>query len=290
MSISRRRSLFSVAIAAGALACDSDGPADVPSRTLEIVVVTSGDEADPDGYTVQIDAQPSRTVGASEVLQDNDITAGDHTVYVGGVAGNCTIQGANPRTVTVSAEGRTTLTIEVVCSPRLGSVLVGIRTQGPAPYPAPYTVAVDGIETAALDTGRVLLERVAPGQHLIELRNVPQQCSPHGNRFTITVRPLEVTAVAIFVVCVTPRSTLVITTLTSGSHAPNHFLFTVDGKNPTPIGPLAVLTVEVISGDHRVELLQIPTQCQVQEPNPIPVHIPVAGRGQVIFATRCGPS
>ena len=113
MSIFPRLSRFSIALAAGTLACGSDGPAGVPTRTLEIVVVTSGEEADADGYTVQIDAQPSRTVGASEVLQNHDISPGNHTVYVAGVASNCAVDGANPRTVSVLAEGTTTLTIQV---------------------------------------------------------------------------------------------------------------------------------------------------------------------------------
>jgi hypothetical protein len=287
---SRCLSPLSSSLAAFALACGSDGPAGVPARTLEIVVVTSGEEADADGYTVQIDAQPSRTVGAAEVLQDDDITAGNHTVYVGGVAGNCTVQGANPRTVSVSATGKTTLTIQVVCGARLGSILVGIRTHGPATYPAPYTVALDGVEAAAVDTGRVLLERIPPGEHLVELRRVPSHCAVNGNQWRITVKPVEVASVEFFVECAGLHGILAITTLTFGPQPPDNFVFTVDGKNPRSIAPLAINAVAVSAGSHVVELLQIPPKCQVQEPNPYPVEVPAAGRGQVIFSVQCEPT
>ena len=286
MSIFPRLSRFSIALAAGTLACGSDGPAGVPTRTLEIVVVTSGEEADADGYTVQIDAQPSRTVGASEVLQNHDISPGNHTVYVAGVASNCAVDGANPRTVSVLAEGTTTLTIQVVCGARLGSIRIGVRTHGPATYPAPYFVALDGVEVAPVDTGRALLERITPGEHLVELRRIPTHCSVNGNRWRITVRPVEVAAVEFFVECAGLHGTLVVTTLTSGTQ-PKNFVYTVDDKNPRVIAPLAVQTVPVEAGVHTVELLQIPAKCQVQEPNPSSVDVPAAGTGRVRFRVRC---
>jgi hypothetical protein len=286
MSISRRRSLFSVAIAAGALACGSDGPAGVPTRTLEIVVVTSGEEADADGYTLQIDAQPSRAVGASEVLQDHDISPGDHTVYVAGVASNCAVDGANPRTVSVSAEGTTTLTIQVVCGARLGSIRIGIRTHGPATYPAPYIVALDGVEVAPVDTGRALLERITPGEHLVELRRIPTHCSVNANRWRITVRPVEVAGVEFFVECAGLHGTLVVTTLTSGTQ-PDNFVFTVDDKSPREIAPLAIQAVAVDAGVHIVELLQIPLKCRVEGSNPSSVDVPAAGTGRVRFRVHC---
>jgi hypothetical protein len=280
-------SLLVAAIAAWAFACGPADPVNVQTSTLEIMVVTSGDEADADGYTVQVDNQSSRAIGPSDVFQDREITPGDHTIYVGGVAANCRVEGANPRTVSVPAQGTISITIRVLCGVRLGSVLVGIRTHGPATYPAPYIVAIDGVEAAAVDTGRVLLENVNPGPHVIELRRVPEHCTAHGNHFRITVRPAEITAVEIFVSCVGLHGTLVITTLASGLHLPDNFIYTVDGKRPTPIAPVDAHTLAVNSGDHAVELLQVPTNCSVQQPNPNPVHVPPGGRGQVIFTIRC---
>jgi hypothetical protein len=288
MSLFRYVSLLSIAVAAGALGCGSDDPAGVPTRTLEVVVVTSGDETDTDGFTVQIDAEPSRTIGPSEILQAEDISPGNHTVFVAGVAENCAVEGANPRTVSVPDEGTTRLTVQVICGARTGSVRVAIRTRGPATYPPAYVVAVDGIEAAPVDTGRVLLEGIPPGPHVIELRGIPLHCRSHGNHFRITVKPGEVAGVEFFVECVGLHGTIVITTLASGSKLPDSFVFTVDGKSPMPIAPLALRTVTVNAGPHTVELLQIPSHCRTEGPNPYPVEVPAAGVGRVRFPVRCG--
>src|SRR5439155_23613573 len=42
--------------------------------------------------------------------------AGDHSIALTGVAANCTVSGANPRTVTVPSGGTTTTTFSVSCA------------------------------------------------------------------------------------------------------------------------------------------------------------------------------
>jgi hypothetical protein len=289
MSICRCHSLFSVALVAVVLACGPDDPASTPTRTLEIMVVTSGEELDADGYTVQVDAEPSRPVGSSEVFEHRDIGPGDHTVHLGGIAENCVVEGANPRTVSVPTEGTTSITIEVVCAPRAGSVLVTIRTQGPATYPNPYTVALDGSERVAVDTGRVLLSSIPPGRHLVQLHGVAEHCTAHGNPRTVSVRAVEVTRVEFFVICASQHAVLEVTTSPLGYQNAGDFAFRVDGGSPMPLGSSATLSMVVNSGDHTVELLRIPPNCRVMGPNPHPVDLPAGGRGRVNFNIYCDP-
>jgi hypothetical protein len=285
----RRFLLSAAALTAGALACESDGPAGIPTRTLEIIIVTSGDEADTDGYTVQVDADRARAVGSSEVLQDRDISPGDHTVYVGGVADNCSVQGANPRTVSVPAAGTVAITIEIVCAARVGSVLVSIRTQGLATYPNTHTVAIDGTEMAATDTGRVLLSGIPPGRHLIQLSGIAEHCTTQGNPRTVIVRAVEITEVEFWVICPTLRAILEVTTSPLGYQNPGDFAFRVDGGRLRRLPSGGTVSLEVYAGDHTVELLQIPPNCRAVAPNPYRFTIPAGGRGRVNFTIHCDP-
>jgi len=84
--------------------------------SLTVNTSTTGSNLDPDGYTVVIDggaaSQPIATNGSVTFTGP----AGDHQVALSGVATNCTVSGANPRTVTVPAGGTTTTTFSVSCA------------------------------------------------------------------------------------------------------------------------------------------------------------------------------
>ena len=287
MPACRWHSLFCVVVAAGALGCGSD-PSGVPARTLEVVVVTSGPEPDPDGYTVQVDGEPSRPISPSQAFQRPDISPGNHSVYISGLAGNCSVVGANPRQVVVEAEGTTTITVEVACRPGVGSVLVSIRTQGPAAYPSTYAVALDGAAAVAVDTGLVLLEAL-PGEHRVQLAGLAENCTTQGNPRTVSVTKVDVIQVEFLVLCVAQHGVLEITTIPLGYQNPGDFAFRLDGGTlrRLPSGSTQIMTIN--SGDHTVELLQVPPNCRVLGPNPRPVTLPAAGRARVNFSIQCDP-
>jgi hypothetical protein len=283
------RSLFLVVTAAAVLmpACGSEDPAGVPARTLEITVTTSGDEPDADGYTIQVDAEPARPVPPSEILQHRDINPGEHTVYVGDVADNCEVQGANPRTIDVPAEGTTAITIEVVCTARTGSLLVTTLTRGPSPYPSSHTIALDGVEHSAIDTGRVLIDGIVPGRHEVHLRGVAAHCTAQGNPRTLIVRAREVALLTFFVNCVGFRGLLEITTSLRGQK--NSLAYRLDGGRPTDLGRNGFMTEVVGAGTHLVELLNLPENCRVLGPNPRQVEVPPSGSVRLNFPIHCDP-
>ena len=86
-------------------ACDGDSVAGFAGPSLEIIVSITGAEPDLDGYTVQVDAERARAVRTATPLQVHNIQPGDHTVFVAGIADNCMVDGANPRSVMVEIEG-----------------------------------------------------------------------------------------------------------------------------------------------------------------------------------------
>ncbi|HYU88974.1 MAG TPA: hypothetical protein VE966_00920 [Gemmatimonadales bacterium] len=84
--------------------------------SLTVNTSTTGSNLDPDGYTVVIDGGAA----SQQIATNGSVTftgpAGDHQVALSGVATNCTVSGANPRTVTVPAGGTTTTTFSVSCA------------------------------------------------------------------------------------------------------------------------------------------------------------------------------
>lgn len=72
------------------------------SGTLEITTSTAGDSPDPDGYTVAVDNSLAQPIGINDALTVVSLTPGLHQVTLGGVAHNCSVEGDNPRSVTVT--------------------------------------------------------------------------------------------------------------------------------------------------------------------------------------------
>jgi hypothetical protein len=88
------------------------------SGSLTVTTTTTGSNPPPNGYTVTIDgtfSQPIATNGSVTYTGP----AGNHPVALSGVTANCTVSGANPRTVTVPAGGAGTATFSVTCSAQL---------------------------------------------------------------------------------------------------------------------------------------------------------------------------
>jgi len=120
-------------------------------------------------------------MGANASRTVTDLSAGAHSVELGGVADNCTLSGDNPRTVTVTAGQPTAVAFSVSCttpSPTTGSLRVSANTSGPSPDPNGYTLSVDG--GAALElavNGSRTIANLAPGAHSAELAGIAPNCT-----------------------------------------------------------------------------------------------------------------
>ncbi len=283
--------LFQVVLTTVAVAaCDGDSVAGFAGPSLEIIVSITGAEPDLDGYTIQVDAERARAVRTATPLQVHNIQPGNHTVFVAGIADNCMVDGANPRSVMVEIEGTTTVTIPVVCAARTGQVLVTTSTRGRLPYATPPTVLIDGAERANIDTGIVLIRDVAPGQHVIALRGMAAHCMAQGNPRTVSIEAVQTKAVDFLVTCVGLRGILEIETVTFGSQRLPDYLFTIDGGRVIRMSGFSFLAISnVAAGPHMVLLLDIP-QCTVRGRNPHRVLVPPEGSGRARFEIFCEPS
>ena len=76
-------------------------PPPLATGSIEVTTTTTGDNADPDGYTVKLDNGGDQAVGDGAPFTFSDVPAGQHTVELSGLAANCTV-GDNPASVTLA--------------------------------------------------------------------------------------------------------------------------------------------------------------------------------------------
>jgi probable HAF family extracellular repeat protein len=262
--------------------------------TLEITSTTTGPQTDVDGYSVQLDAEPARSIGVASTLRSTEVRPGPHTVLLGGVAVNCTIEGDNPRAVNVTAGQTATITFAVSCSPTTGSLQVSSSTSGPSPDPDGYIVTIDGTDRGPLGVNSdITHDRLIPGTHLVGLSAVAGNCRVQGeNPRSISVTAGETASGGFVVVCVAPPSnsgTLRITTTTTGpSPDPDGYAFSVDGGGTQPIAANTVTTVSSLAvGAHMVELLNVEANCVVQGTKLRAVTIVAGTTADVNFEVAC---
>ena len=85
------------------------------SGALRTAATTSGSNL-PTGYTVTVDSGQSTSIGINDSVTATGIAAGSHRAALGGVPTNCSVSGANPRTVTVQPNDTARTTFSVACA------------------------------------------------------------------------------------------------------------------------------------------------------------------------------
>lgn len=159
--------------------------------TIQMSVTTSGTPPDPNGYVAKLDGgEPGQPIGVSGAGNFSGVTAGNHSVALTGVAGNCTVGEGVSRNVTVSAGTTTDVAFAVTCTDETGSVTVSVTTIGASPDPDGYTVSIDGEAAQAIEpSGQGTLADLAPGTHSVGLSGLAPNCQIDGEN----PRPVIVT-------------------------------------------------------------------------------------------------
>ncbi len=104
-------------------ACGGDGsPTDPNSNgngadvgSIQITTVTTNN-LDPNGFEVTVDGGSAVTVGVNGSVTIPDVTPGDRTVILAGVAPNCALEGEGTRTASVSKGNTATVSYSVTCT------------------------------------------------------------------------------------------------------------------------------------------------------------------------------
>lgn len=150
--------------------------------SLRVVTTTSGTDADANGYSFTVDAGTSQPIAVNAEAILSNLAAGEHRVELADLAGNCRLQGTNPRSVTVTAAATTDLRFAITCTPTTGTIRVRVTTSGSPTDPNGYRVTRNEeapgvpIET----NGSVSLTGIAPATHTVALTDLASNCSVTG--------------------------------------------------------------------------------------------------------------
>src|SRR4051794_2198129 len=262
--------------------------------TLQVTTVTTGDDPDPDGYTVQLDGEAApQTIGASATIERSELPPGDHSLRLDGLAPNCSVA-ENPRTVQITAGQTTTTTFAVVCTATSGGVVITTVTSGAAPDPDGYGVVLDGVDQGAIPAnGQLSLTGLALGGHVVGLSGLAGNCSLQGDNLrAVTVAPGSSATVDYAIACAAPPanagSLRVITVTTGDNPDPDGYRFSLDRGENQPIQANATATItNLAAGAHRVQLSGLADNCRVQGNSSRTVNVPGGGSNDVTFNILC---
>jgi hypothetical protein len=80
------------------------------------VTTTTGGESQDDAYTVKVDNGTAQPIDNNGEQTFTNVAAGDHTVELGDIAGNCTVDGGKSKSVRVSGGAESPVTFTVTCT------------------------------------------------------------------------------------------------------------------------------------------------------------------------------
>ena len=289
-----RAQLWFTFLLAVALACGGESATGPGTGTIQVTATTVGVEADPDGYLVQVDAGEPHAIGAGATTQVTDVAVGEHAVLLIGLASNCTVDGANPSSVTMDAGQTAAVSFTVRCAPTTGGVQVTAATTGPAQDADGYTLTADGSEKGTIGANAALpLEGLSPGEHAIGLGGVAANCQVQGdNPRTVGVAAGTSLELSFAVICSTPSpgsGTLQIQTTTTGPDPdPNGYTFALDAGASQSIAVSGSTSLSnVAAGAHSVQLSNLASNCAVEGQNPRPVTLEGGTTATVSFPVIC---
>src|SRR5687768_13321470 len=313
MRVARTRSLMPathaaqlaafVGLAATLATACSDGPSGLVTAlttgAVRATMTTSGAELDPDGYTVTVDSGVTLAVGVNASVTFADLQAGEHVLWLDGLASNCQLAGPNPRHVTVAGARATTVAFSVSCVQYTGTIGVTTVTTGTGLDPNGYTATVDPGSNAhpsqpSGPDGSVTFTRVLGGQHTVALEGVARNCTidaPHPR--VVTVTPGTTSVVAFAIRCATPGSLRVITATSGADLDPNGYVARIARQGfgfDTTAALAANGTVTIAglpAGDVNVALDGVSPNCEVIGANPRTVAVPSGGTGETAFDVTC---
>ena len=197
----RRQLCLSVAMGfvAGLCAACHDGPTTPQVGDLNVSVQTSGGDIDLDGYQFVVDSA-RHAVFASSTFILRGIRAGIHRVALTGIAENCTVSGADSRSITVTAGQAVDVAFVVTCVAT--GVEITTHTTG-VDTPPGNDVLMDDHPTASVAANAVLtVGRLQPGTHVLSLRIRSENCRVVGGPTTVTITNHTITPVLFDITCV----------------------------------------------------------------------------------------
>ena len=275
--------------AAFTLTCTAPPPV---TGGIRVTTTTTGDSRDPDGYAFAVDGGPTQPVGTAATATVVGLATGNHTVTLTGIAGNCAVEGANPRPVTVADGGTAEIAFAIACTAASGSLRITTTTTGDSPDQDGYTASVDGGTAQSIEVnGTRMVSGLNPGSHQVTLGGLASNCTISGsNPRSATVNAGNTVEISFSVSCpvTSPAGSIEITTTTTGNSQDDGYTVALDGGTAQPIGANATVTLaNVAAGQRQVTLGGIAANCTVGGENPRRVSVTAGSNSTVRFDITC---
>ena len=149
--------------------------------SIHVSTATSGADPDPDGYVVTVGDVSKAEMPANGTASISDVREGTYPVTLAGLSGNCVIDGANVRTVSITFGATVEVAFAIRCVAP-GSLRVTTATTGVDLDTSGYTVDIrlQGASSATRATvstnGTVTISGLFPGDYLLTLFDVTPNC------------------------------------------------------------------------------------------------------------------
>jgi hypothetical protein len=260
--------------------------------TLRVTTATTGAGADRDGYSFTVDDGESQPIAVNATASLANVAAGPHQVRLSGIASNCALTGANPRSVTVTAGGSGDVGFALSCTANTGTVEVSVTTNGPQPDPDGYLVKLDDASPGLTlgNNGSVTFTDVGPvGDHFVVLAGVASNCSVKDGASHEVRVVAGATAEASFEVTCGATGTIRVSAPTSGESLDiDGYGVQLDREVSRVIAMNGTLTFSsVLPGAHTLTFFGVADNCQVQGETVRTVNVSVGTTAEVEFAVVC---
>lgn len=153
-------------------------------------LIVSGSLPDADGCTILVQGVGAQSVLSGESHVFGALPTGSYTVMIFDLAFNCSVQGEESRSVSVTAGATTPVSFSVEC-PDLGSIEVRTTTTESDLDPGGYTVLVNSADAGRIGPNDTLVVGgLAVGRHEVRLTGLARPCAV-GGPHPITASVLE---------------------------------------------------------------------------------------------------
>lgn len=279
-------------LAVALLGCGEPTPPRTDVGYVSIKLVTLGEDLDLDGYVITLDGVDHAAVAPDGSLTLAELSRGRVTIGLSGVAANCFVLAPYPRVVEIVAGRALSVTFQVQC--RQAGIHVVVFQSGHDIDEDGFTVTVDGNPGPAITAGAggVVLTRLAPGPHLIEIGGVASHCAVDGAAVReVTVTLGELTLVPFTLTCQAVTGSVEIEAVTAGEdYDLDGYRVYVDGVGPyalpaNGVRPIARLT----PGQHHVRLEGLSSNCLLQGAADQSFDVSIGAATPVTFNVTCAP-
>lgn len=122
----------------------SEPEPDLVFGSIEVNVITTGEDDDPDGYTVSIEGGESKEISPNGTVIFTQVNTGSKTVTLSGIPEHCTVEGTPSQAFTLEDREVRAIEYEIFCTAIFRNKILFMRSTGESSEYQIYSVSPDG--------------------------------------------------------------------------------------------------------------------------------------------------